>query len=86
MEINELAVTAAGIIFDNEGSYGSVNKNDKGAVSIGKLQWHADRAASLLREIIKAEPSAKNILGDALYKEITGVGRRVSLPQQRRQS
>lgn len=72
MEINELAVTAAGIIFDNEGSYGSVNKNDKGAVSIGKLQWHADRAASLLREIIKAEPSAKNILGDALYKEITG--------------
>lgn len=72
MEINELAVTAAGIIFDNEGSYGSVNKNDKGAVSIGKLQWHADRAASLLRGIIKAEPSAKNILGDALYKEITG--------------
>lgn len=72
MEIKELAVTAAGIIFDNEGSYGSVNKNDKGAVSIGKLQWHADRAASLLRGIIKAEPSAKNILGDALYKEITG--------------
>lgn len=72
MEINELAVTAAGIIFDNEGSYGSVNKNDKGAVSIGKLQWHADRAASLLREIIKAEPNAKGILGNALYKEITG--------------
>ena len=29
MKINELAVTAASIIFDNEGSYGSVNKNDK---------------------------------------------------------
>ena len=72
MEIKELAVTAAGIIFDNEGSYGSVNKNDNGAVSIGRLQWHADRAASLLRGIIKAEPSAKAALGDALYKEITG--------------
>lgn len=72
MEIKELAVMAAGIIFDNEGNYGSVNKNDNGAVSIGKLQWHADRAASLLRGIIKAEAGAKGILGDALYKEITG--------------
>lgn len=72
MEIKELAAMAAGIIFDNEGNYGSVNKNDNGAVSIGRLQWHADRAASLLRGIIKAEPSAKEILGDALYKEITG--------------
>lgn len=72
MEIKELAAMAAGIIFDNEGNYGSINKNDNGAVSIGRLQWHADRAASLLREIMKAEPSAKGILGDALYKEITG--------------
>ena len=71
MEIKELATMAAGIIFDNEGNYGSINKNDNGAVSIGRLQWHADRAASLLREIMKAEPSAKDILGDALYKEIT---------------
>ena len=37
MEIKELAVTAAGIIFDNEGNYGSVNKNDNRAVSIGKF-------------------------------------------------
>ncbi len=51
MKINELAVTAAGIIFDNEGNYGSVNKNDNGAVSV------------------EAQ-----------------IGRRVSLPQQRRQS
>lgn len=72
MEIKELATMAAGIIFDNEGNYGSVNKNDNGAVSIGRLQWHGGRAASLLRGIIKAEPRAKDILGDALYKEITG--------------
>jgi len=72
MEIKELATMAAGIIFDNEGNYGSVNKNDNGAVSIGRLQWHGGRAASLLRGIIKAEPRAKDILGDALYKEIAG--------------
>ena len=30
MKINELAVTAASIIFENEGRYGSVNKNDNG--------------------------------------------------------
>lgn len=50
MKINELAVTAASIIFDNEGSYGSVNKNDNGAVSVGKLQWHGGRAAALLKK------------------------------------
>jgi len=72
MEIKELAAMAAGIIFDNEGNYGSVNKDDNGAVSIGRLQWHGGRAASLLRGIIKAEPHAKDILGDALYREITG--------------
>ena len=35
-----------------EGSYSSVNANDNGALSIGKMQWHADRAKSLLRIII----------------------------------
>lgn len=49
MKINELARVAAGIIFDNEGSYGSVNKNDNGAVSVGRLQWHGGRAAALLK-------------------------------------
>ena len=71
MKINELAVTAASIIFDNEGSYGSVNKNDNGAVSVGKLQWHGGRAAALLKKIISAEPDAESILGGALYGEIT---------------
>ena len=72
MKINELARVAAGIIFDNEGSYGSVNKNDNGAVSVGKLQWHGGRAAALLKRIINAEPEAESILGGALYGEITG--------------
>jgi len=62
---------ACEIIYSNEGDYGSVNKNDNGALSIGKVQWHADRALSLLRDIIKAnESQAKTILGDTLFNEI----------------
>ena len=72
MTNKEIAEIAAVIIFGNEGNYGSVNRDDNGAVSVGKLQWHADRAADLLRKIIEAEPEAKDILGNALYEEITG--------------
>lgn len=73
MKTNEIAERAAVIIFGNEGNYGSVNKNDNGAVSIGKLQWHAGRAASLLRNIIKAIGSgAESIIGSALYVELKG--------------
>lgn len=72
MTNKEIAEIAAVIIFGNEGNYGSINRDDNGAVSVGKLQWHADRAADLLRKIIKAEPEAKEILGNALYEEITG--------------
>ena len=72
MEIKELAKTAATVIFGNEGNYGSVNKNDNGAVSVGRLQWHGGRAAALLKKIISAEPKAESIIGGALYKEITG--------------
>ncbi len=71
MTTNEIAQKAAVIIFGNEGNYGSVNKNDNGAVSIGKLQWHAGRAAALLRNIIKAiGTGAESIIGTALYKEL----------------
>ena len=58
-----------------EGSYSSVNANDNGALSIGKMQWHADRAKSLLRIIISGDAaSAQAILGDALYNEILSDG------------
>ena len=46
-----IAEKAAEIIFANEGNYGSVNKNDNGAVSVGKVQWHGNRALNLLRTI-----------------------------------
>lgn len=68
-----LAETALPIIIDNEGSYTSVNANDNGALSIGKIQWHAGRALSLMRRIVAMDTEqAYEILGDALYSEVTG--------------
>lgn len=62
---------ACEIIFSNEGNYGSVNKNDNGALSIGKVQWHAGRALSLMRDIVaKDEAAATSILGITMVNEI----------------
>ena len=47
----EIAAEAAKIIFANEGNYASVNADDNGAVSVGKVQWHGNRALSLLKKI-----------------------------------
>lgn len=59
------------LILSNEGTYTSINKNDKGAVSIGALGWHANRALSLLNTIIsKNEENALSILGEKFYNEI----------------
>lgn len=59
------------IIIKNEGSYGTVVLNDNGALSIGKMQWHANRAADLMKLIVSQDnTTAYNILGDALYNEI----------------
>ena len=65
-------ITAAKVMIRKyEGSYSSVNANDNGALSIGKMQWHADRAKSLLRIIISGDAAnAQMLLGDALYNEI----------------
>jgi LysM repeat protein len=71
MDIKKISSQAATIIFGNEGNYGSVNKNDNGAVSIGKIQWHGNRAAALLRKIIKSiGDAAQSYLGDALCREL----------------
>ena len=69
---DDVVEAAAGIIFSNEGSYTSINANDRGAVSIGVLGWHADRALSLLVTIVEADPeNALEILGEDMYNEIT---------------
>ena len=66
-----VAAKAAVIIYGNEGGYGSVNANDNGAVSVGKVQWHGSRALDLLKTIVaKLGQQAENILGAVLYKEI----------------
>lgn len=66
-----IAERACVIIFSNEGNYGSVNKNDNGAVSIGKVQWHGNRALSLLKTVIAANKNQANqTLGSVLYNEI----------------
>lgn len=66
------AEKAAVIIYGNEGNYGSVNANDNGAVSVGKVQWHGSRALDLLKSIIKAlgQQAATVILGTDFYNEI----------------
>lgn len=68
----EVAAAAAVIIFANEGGYSSVNANDNGAVSAGKVQWHGNRALSLLKEIVQkmGKTAAENIMGAALCNEI----------------
>ncbi|MDD6660353.1 MAG: LysM peptidoglycan-binding domain-containing protein [Lachnospiraceae bacterium] len=66
------AEKAAVIIYGNEGNYGSVNANDNGAVSVGKVQWHGSRALDLLKTIIKTlgQQAATVILGADFYNEI----------------
>ncbi len=76
MNIKEIAEKAAPIIFSHEGDYGSVNRNDNGALSVGKVQWHGSRALSLMREICGALGAVRGrgMLGAALYAEITAKG------------
>mgnify|MGYP000431263108 CR=1 FL=1 len=71
VSVDEMTRAAVSIITSNEGTYGSVNRNDCGAVSVGMLQWHANRALQLMRSIAEADPaSAQSILGGTLYQEV----------------
>lgn len=59
-------------LYVHEGNYGSINKNDNGALSVGKIQWHAGNALNLCRDALNRNPeSAREILGEDLYNEIT---------------
>lgn len=71
VSVDEMTQVAVEIITRNEGTYGSINRNDNGAVSIGILQWHATRALQLMRSIANADTaSAQSILGSAFYNEV----------------
>jgi hypothetical protein len=75
-QIKKVVKVASGIIYAQEGNYGSISKNDnKHGMSIGKCQWNAywGRALPLLQSIVKAnDAQAKQILGNSLYNEISG--------------
>ncbi len=67
----QVAAEAAKIIYANEGNYASVNPDDNGALSVGKVQWHGNRALSLLKKIIQdMGAAAEAVLGGSLYGEI----------------
>lgn len=71
VSVDEMTRTAVEIITRSEGTYGSINRNDNGAVSIGILQWHATRALQLMRSIASADTtSAQSILGSTFYNEV----------------
>lgn len=75
-QIKKIVSVASGIIYSQEGNYGSVNRNDnKHGMSIGKCQWNAywGRALPLLQSVVKKDTEqAKKILGESLYNEIAG--------------
>jgi|GEM_PF-2111805 len=66
-----LVSIAEEVIFGNEGSYGTVVKDDNGALSIGKIQWHGTRARDLLIKIRDKNPSlAKSTLPKSIYDNL----------------
>ncbi|MEY8483511.1 hypothetical protein AALD74_16940 [Lachnospiraceae bacterium 48-21] len=75
-QVKKVVKVASGIIYAQEGNYGSVNRNDNNhGMSIGKCQWNAywGRALPLLQAVVnKDQDQAKEILGESLYNEIAG--------------
>ncbi len=68
---NNLVSIAEEIIFGNEGVYSTVAKDDNGALSIGKIQWHGSRARDLLNRIRGKNPDlTKNILTKSIYNNL----------------
>lgn len=61
---NTLASIADKVINGQEGTYNSINHNDNGALSIGKVQWHAGRAQNLLKDIYEASPQEFKSIAD----------------------
>ena len=70
VSIEDAARAAMDIIVSNEGSYGSINRDDNGAMSIGKLQWHGERARGLLMKIISVIPQKSEEILCEMYTEL----------------
>lgn len=68
---DDIVDAALELIYRNEGVYTSVLANDVGAVSLGKIGWHATRALNLLKTIVSADvKTAETLLGKNLTNEI----------------
>lgn len=67
-----IANAALQLISSHEGTYNSVNANDSGAVSVGMIQWHGERAHEVVRLAAQYLGAAEaiNILGQSFYDEI----------------
>ena len=69
---NTIASAALQLISSHEGTYNSVNAADSGAVSVGMIQWHGNRALEVVRlaaQYLGAD-NAIAILGQDFYNEI----------------
>ena len=71
--VKDVALAVSEIVFSNEGNYASVNKDDNGALSIGKLQWHGERGRELLYKICEGDTELQNMLG-GLWSEVLTAG------------
>ena len=70
-DIDDIVNAAKSFTSSKEGTCNSINANDNGALSIGKVQWHGARALQLLKMIVEANPAqAQSILTESLYNEI----------------
>ncbi len=70
---DEILDMAVSLIVANEGSYNTVlaNDNNSGALSVGKIGWHANYALTLVRLIVVEDnATAYKLLGKKLYNEI----------------
>ena len=71
LSVPDTVEAALELLYYYEGTYGSINRDDNGSVSVGKIQWHGDRALGLLKTIVNMDvEQAKEILGEALCNEI----------------
>jgi len=53
------------------GQYGAVNRNDSGAVSLGVLQWNANRARDYLKNLYKVDPKLfKATMGSQVLSDL----------------
>ena len=70
--VTDIATAALDLISSHEGTYSSVNANDSGAVSVGKIQWHGNRALEVVRLAANymGANGAVAILGQSFYDEI----------------